>query len=364
MHTCPTDALGIITGIPPLSILIEKEACWSSIRLPNVISMKSGDLWGHLEVLKPFLDDPAIKLTDIMLPKLSFDKPYKVRIPERDCCKAIISMIDKGSQVWYTDGSKMEDGSTGAGVLGPRFQKSLPMGSYPTIFQAEIFAIEVCVRECLRRRTNGARINIMSDSQAALRALDSFKTTSRLVDSCKTLLNSLGAHNRVTLWWVPGHEGFEGNERADYLAKRGAQTRMHGPEPFCGTSIGYTAELLRSREESQIAAHWRKSKGMRQSKKFITPSKRNSERLRELSREGLRTITGYLTGHCKLRYHLNKMGLSVETDCRFCGLAEETSEHILCDCPRIMNSRLMHLGNDCLLHPRFGTRHPPMCLIS
>ena len=50
--------------------------------------------------------------------------------------------------VWFTDGSKMSEGN-GAGVygqsLGRRFSFSL--GRYATDFQAEIYAILMCVYE-------------------------------------------------------------------------------------------------------------------------------------------------------------------------------------------------------------------------
>ena len=38
-------------------------------------------------------------------------------------------------------------------------------------------------------------------------------------------------HNSVQLVWVPGHEGILGSEKADKLAKKGADTPFTGPEP-------------------------------------------------------------------------------------------------------------------------------------
>ena len=39
---------------------------------------------------------------------------------------------------------------------------------------------------------------------------------------CHEILNNLDKTNKVTTNWIPGHEGYEGNEIADKLAKAGA----------------------------------------------------------------------------------------------------------------------------------------------
>uniref|UniRef100_A0A8D8XN72 RNase H type-1 domain-containing protein n=1 Tax=Cacopsylla melanoneura TaxID=428564 RepID=A0A8D8XN72_9HEMI len=72
----------------------------------------------------------------------------------------------------------------------------------------------------LRKGLKGARINIFSDSQAALKALSSFKHESKLTWECLETLKLLARGNQVTLTWVPGHEGHDGNEKADELAKK------------------------------------------------------------------------------------------------------------------------------------------------
>ena len=50
----------------------------------------------------------------------------------------------------------------------------------------------------------------------------------RLVVECLGCLDELARHNSVQLVWVPGHEGVLGNERADELAKKGADTSFTG----------------------------------------------------------------------------------------------------------------------------------------
>jgi Ribonuclease HI len=86
------------------------------------------------------------------------------------------------------------------------------------------------IRESIARGYNGRTITIFNDSQAALKALQSVTAKSKLVLECLGCLNELATHNAVQLVWVPGHEGILGNERADKLAKKGADTPFTGPE--------------------------------------------------------------------------------------------------------------------------------------
>ncbi|KAL7723771.1 hypothetical protein ACLKA6_005843 [Drosophila palustris] len=123
MSTCPTDALGIITGISPLPILIEKEACLGALRLQGVANLKSGDLIGHLKVLETFFTSPIVHLSDVQLPSLVFKRNFTVSIYDRSSWNNPNLCIPSGAQVWYTDGSKLENGDTGAGVYGPRFRR-------------------------------------------------------------------------------------------------------------------------------------------------------------------------------------------------------------------------------------------------
>jgi hypothetical protein len=44
---------------------------------------------------------------------------------------------------------------------------------------------------------------------------------------------------------VPGHEGIDGNETADQLARTGSEHPFTGPEPACGISIGVAKKAVR-----------------------------------------------------------------------------------------------------------------------
>ena len=44
--------------------------------------------------------------------------------------------------------------------------------------------------------------------------------------------NQLGKQNHVSIAWIPGHVREHGNEVADYVAKSGSKSKIHGPQPF------------------------------------------------------------------------------------------------------------------------------------
>jgi hypothetical protein len=102
---------------------------------------------------------------------------------------------------------------------------------YTTIFQAKIYAVGTCVQDNLGKGYLGKRVHILSDIQAALKALICHQTRSQLVWECKQNLILLAEHNKVTLEWVPGHRRIAGNEKADALAREGSANTFTGPEP-------------------------------------------------------------------------------------------------------------------------------------
>lgn len=94
-----------------------------------------------------------------------------------------------------------------------------------TGFQVEVATIEHCTGELDKQKTVNKIFAIFSHSQAAIKALRSYLVSSRLVDSILSTLNELDIQNKVTLAWVPQHEGHKNNEEADALAPCGS---IHG----------------------------------------------------------------------------------------------------------------------------------------
>ena len=80
---------------------------------------------------------------------------------------------------------------------------------------------------------NAQTIVVLVDSQAPSTALiKCTAVTSVTVFDCIRNLNQLGKQSHVSIAWIPGHAGIHGKEVADYVAKSGSKSKIHGPEPF------------------------------------------------------------------------------------------------------------------------------------
>lgn len=219
------------------------------------------------------------------------------------------------------------------------------MGKYATVFQAEVHAIELCARENMLRNLKHKKIYIMSDSQAALKALQSRQIKSKLVWDCIQILNKLSTTNKVSIQWVPGHSGIEGNEIADRLAGEGSSVNLIGPEPYCGLSKCVYKSTIQDWSIAKTKSNWDQISELRHSKEVIpSVSKNKTKQLLQLSRRQLKIITEIMTGHGHFNKHLFNLRISQTDICRFCNDDKETGEHIICKCNALHRKRMRYLG--------------------
>ncbi|KAJ8936359.1 hypothetical protein NQ318_007126 [Aromia moschata] len=147
------------------------------------------------------------------------------------------------------------------GVYGKTTRTKLcfALGSYASVFQAEIYAILACGMEILKTAPKRRTIQICTDSQAALMAIESSKVKSRLVLDCKKILNDLASCNRVILTWVPGHSGVPGNEEADRLARLGSIGYPIGPEPILGVPYSMGVSTMKELLNKEFEKSWQEA---------------------------------------------------------------------------------------------------------
>ena len=186
-------------------------------------------LWptSHTKILDRILNTiPLIKeYQDSMTTTYNLDPKFVVDIPTKEDYKEV-EPINYNINC-HTDGSKLDDNRTGAGVLInyshiDSAEEAVHLGNSATVFLAEVFAVGRTASHLIFAETNNKSVVINCDSQAAIMALDNTKIKSKTTLDAVLALNKLGENNQVLIRWIPSHSGYLGNEKADSLAKRGA----------------------------------------------------------------------------------------------------------------------------------------------
>ena len=84
----------------------------------------------------------------------------------------------------------------------------------------------------------------------------------------------------------------------------------------------------------------------RQAQELISvPSPGAKSILLSFNRTQSRVVTGLLAGPNTLRRHFHLMGLTNSPLCRRCGVQDETSAHVLCECEALASLRHVYLGS-------------------
>ena len=346
IRTAPAAALFALANLPPLHLFIQSQALDTNYKFSlSELKIVKDNTDPVLNIIQEKHDKQKYSISDYMLSKFNFRSSYNVSIPKREEWYLQYQFWNNDYQIWFTDGSKTLEG-TGSGIYHWNTKEgfSYALGTVASVYQAELYAIELCVRNCIEKQYFNQKIFIYSDSQAALKSLSQYKVTSKLVWSCMGLLEELAKNNQVHLVWVPGHSNIVGNEKADEMARIGSSTSFVGPEPFCGYSIS-NVNIGKTWLSEQLEDYWTHVPNLRHSKLFIKGfDQKLSLEFLNLTRKQARLLTMFLTGHGYFNKYLKMIGKATEDKCRLCGDIGETAEHLLCDCEALSCKRYNTFG--------------------
>ena len=172
----PTMGLEIILGLPPIDLTIEKKALEAMIRVKPHSRTKWDGLGnsstGHLRWGEDMLNSCGIPTQSFDYTNvLNLNKGFKVDL---DSFKSGLPQTNCNLSC-YTDGSKMtSNAGYGFGIANSIdlvARGNGQLGKYNTVYQAEVTAIEKAVDELIEMKPE--KVTIFSDSQAAIRSLDS-----------------------------------------------------------------------------------------------------------------------------------------------------------------------------------------------
>ncbi|XP_011311653.1 uncharacterized protein [Fopius arisanus] len=222
-------------------------------------------------------------------------------------------------------------GRAGAGVWSnrPSVEKALGLDPHTTPLQTELAAFKACARIILAREDKDKVIHIYSDNRRALGALLKHESGSTLVNDCTELMNEVATCNKLKVYWIPGHAGILGNEKADMLAKQGFRAMAPVYEDHVGVHSDYIKEIIQERVDRGEVERWSSGMGARHTRSLLwEPSRKLADELVSLSRVKLRALLGLITGYWPLAAYLASIGKGDDPLCPRCGLVEEDPHHL------------------------------------
>ena len=155
----------------------------------------------------------------------------------------------------------------------------------------------------------------------------------------------LGKQNHVSIAWIPGHAGVHGNEVADYLAKSGSKSKIHGPEPFITVSYASCVCTVKDWSTNRWKSMRKEQKGCLRMKESVDwTSSRLTIRLLNLKRPQLNRVVQVLTGHCNLQRRKETPGRAESSLCPKCSLENETPNHHVGNCKLYQDIRVKYFG--------------------
>lgn len=342
LGSTPTLALNVILNLLPPDIAAKRSAMISSLRL-----RETGIRGRNSNLPLPAVISNIPETTDYCVPMVNLEKPFQIFIPLREDWSGGFN-VDEGHLNFFTDGSKL-DNKVGGGVFCPdlNLEKSFRLPDHCSVFQAEMIAIGKVFSWLRNNVVTYTKVNIFTDSQAAIKSLNSSTVNSKTVRKCLTSLLVMSEFFQFRIIWVPGHSDIPGNCVADELARKG--TALQAPchmesayMPFatCRLMIDQWAnKLLQDRWENTNTCN-----KARQTWPLV--SQKRTEELLKLPKYRLSVLIGILTGHCLIGPHARRLRVTAFDFCRSCQdeEEEETPQHLLLCCPAFARQRFKFLG--------------------
>jgi len=254
----------------------------------------------------------------------------------------------------YTDGSGQQGRIGAAAVMTHGFRPAKEARYYlgpetkHTVFEGE------CIGQILALRLlqqsginlNGTAVMIATDNQATILAHRGRKQQpgSYLINEADRMLRCIKKKwptVDITLRWVPGHEGVEGNEKADKEAKMAAEGEHKNKRAGFGLlakglPASKSATLQRYKEQAKTRSQRDFREGTRYERvsKFDpqAPSAEFRRTSKTLTRAETSIIAQLRIGHIPLMSYLHRFKLAESPLCPKCGDEPETVTHYLKIC--------------------------------
>ena len=259
------------------------------------------------------------------------------------------STIDDYPDEWiriYTDGSATR-GTSNAGY-GSRVE--FPDGSCAELFdscgkhcsnydaesEAILKSLDFVSSQFEGKLKEENNVVIFTDAKSVLQSLENDRTSDarikEIMNKADKLMTSYNIE--VSLQWIPGHVGLPGNERADKLAKLGAQC----PQTATSVTINTAKHLINEHLKNAWMKKWADGKTGRKIFEFM-PVPNKNDPINKMKRKEQAVIFRLRSEHIQLNKHLNDIGIKDSAKCPLCPCPEESVAHHLYQCPALDDLR-------------------------
>jgi ribonuclease HI len=355
MKSTPMRSMEMILAIPPLHIFLEESALNARLRTSEVVTpswngetnlIRQGHILSHDNTLRALI--PSVT---------QIDRTFKINTCDIDI-RTSGTHEPEDDQINVCTDASVSKTIAGAGYIIMKgqdtiFQDSIHLGANLTVFQAETLAIKYASEWLLHSnlRPQATNINFYCDNLAVVKSLGFWSVSSRTIDLSLKPIETLSKQFKVTIHWVKSHSGIEGNDVADILALEGRRSNSKEMLPLWPLSKEISKQLIRNYSNKK----WQtliNSTSISHTKKFATKlnlSKVYKKTITQFSRTQLNTAIAWITGHCRLDFHLKRIGKVTTNLCRLCKTGPETPDHVLRLCPETKNTRhdMLHKFNNC-----------------
>ena len=287
----------------------------------------------------------------LLTPVIKLDLVEKISKSNSDSVE--LNLIGNKTITSYTDFHQIfTDGSAFKGTLNAGFgarieyldkecdEISEPCGVHCSNFEAEAFAMNSAIEKLKETfKENPTKINncvIFSDSRSCLESLKMQNLENTAIrDLCINISSFLKCHKiTLVLQWIPSHCNLQGNERADILAKKGAEKEQIN-KPVSQTTA---KQIIKSNTKIDWLNSWANCEKGRSMFKHV-PKPNTKDEINLLNRKDQVIIFRLRTTHIQLNFHLSRITKDHPPTCTLCGYKEETVQHFLFDCPSLQDLR-------------------------